>query len=44
MIGLVHFAAEWWYTLERNNQSLLIALKLPAYRLLLKDIGISKPV
>jgi hypothetical protein len=20
MIGLVHFAAEWWYTLERNNQ------------------------
>jgi len=19
MIGLVHFAAEWWYTLERNN-------------------------
>lgn len=28
MIGLVHFAAEWWYTLERNNQLVTILVQL----------------
>jgi len=51
MIGLVHFAAEWWYTLERNNHikevnELLLSLRSqmgkPEIHLLMDSSGIKE--